>query len=59
MAFIKVKNVSLNEEVLKSLTQEEAISKFGNIPPDIVVKAWDLANPVPKTTTKRKTRKKK
>ena len=58
MGYIKIKNVELNVEALKSVTRDEAIEIFKNINPNIVIEAWKVVNPEEKPKRKRKSRSK-
>jgi len=58
MGYIKIKNVELNVEALKSVTKDKAIEIFKNINPNIVIEAWKVVNPEEKPKRKRKSRSK-
>lgn len=58
MGYIKIKNVELNVEALKSVTMDEAVELFKNINPNIVIEGWKAVNPEEKPKRKRKSRSK-
>ena len=58
MGFIKIKNVELNVDALKSVTMDEAVELFKNINPNIVIEGWKAVNTEQKPKRKRKSRSK-
>lgn len=58
MGFIKIKNVELNVDALKSVTMDESVELFKNINPNIVIEGWKAVNPEQKPKRKRKSRSK-